>query len=83
MTLEQLSLISQIIGALAVVCSLIFVGLQMRQAEKTQRAAMHQARADRIIGVFNNQAQPHMAAMFSRVFRAPETLTGEDFALLR
>ena len=38
MTLEQVSLAVQIVAALAVVGSLIFVGLQLRQSDRTLRA---------------------------------------------
>lgn len=44
MTLEQISYLSQTIGAFAVVASLIFVGVQIRQSDKTQRAVMHDNR---------------------------------------
>lgn len=44
MTLEQISYLSQTIGAVAVVASLIFVGVQIRQSDKTQRALMHDNR---------------------------------------
>lgn len=39
MTLEEISSISQTIAAVAVVASLIFVGLQLRQSQKMERAA--------------------------------------------
>ena len=83
MTLEDASLISQIIAAIAVVASLIFVGLQLRQNDKTQRAAMHQARADRIIGIFHHLAEPHMAAAMAKADQAPETMSAEELIQLR
>jgi hypothetical protein len=43
MTLEQISLISQIVGACAVVGSLIFVGLQVMESAKATRSATAQA----------------------------------------
>lgn len=83
MNLEDAYFISQIIAATAIVSSLIFVGLQLRQADKTQRAAMHQARADRIIKIYDQMAQPHMAAVFAKATAAPETLTAPEVAQLR
>ncbi len=83
MTLEDASLISQIIAAIAVVASLIFVGLQLRQNDKTQRAAMHQARADRIIGIFQQLAEPHMAAVMAKADQAPETMSAGELFQLR
>lgn len=45
MSLEQYSDLSQIIGAVAVVASLIFVGVQLRQNTKAVRAQTSQAHA--------------------------------------
>ena len=47
MTLEDVYYISQTIASVAVVGSLIYVGLQVRYAERSQRGLMQQARADR------------------------------------
>jgi hypothetical protein len=43
MSLEQLSFLSQIISAVAVVGSLLFVGVQLRQATRAVRASSSQA----------------------------------------
>ena len=83
MSLEDASLISQIIAGIAVVASLVFVGLQLRQNDKTQRAAMHQARADRIIGIFQHLTEPHMAAVMAKADQAPETMSAEELFQLR
>lgn len=48
MTLEQISYLSQMVAAFAVVASLVFVGMQIRQGEKTQRAVMHDNRLRQI-----------------------------------
>lgn len=47
MSLENIFYISQTVASLAVVGSLIYVGLQVRYAERSQRGLMQQARADR------------------------------------
>lgn len=47
MTLEEVFYVSQITASAAVVGSLIYVGLQVRYAERSQRGLMQQARADR------------------------------------
>jgi hypothetical protein len=46
-TLEDIFYISQSIASVAVVGSLIYVGLQVRHAQRSQRGLMQQARADR------------------------------------
>jgi hypothetical protein len=83
MTLEDIYFISQIIAAVAIVASLIFVGLQIRQSDRIQRAVMHQARADRIIGVFRNAAEPHMLAASAKATLSPETMSVEEILSLR
>ena len=45
MTLEQLSLVAQIVSAVAVIASLIFVGVQLRQATAAIRASSSEAHA--------------------------------------
>jgi hypothetical protein len=47
MTLEQIFYLSQSVASVAVVGSLIYLGLQVRSAERSQRAIMQQGRADR------------------------------------
>lgn len=49
MNLESVYFLSQIVAAIAIVGSLLFVGIQMRHADKTQRALMHQATIQRTI----------------------------------
>lgn len=46
MTLEQASLVAQIVSALAVIASLIFVGFQLRQATAAIRASSSQAHSE-------------------------------------
>ncbi len=43
MTLEELAYISQVIGVVAVLASLIFVGVQIRQNTTATRAGLHQS----------------------------------------
>ena len=83
MTLEDIYFISQIISAVAIVASLIFVGLQIRQSDRIQRAVMHQSRADRIIGIFRHAADPHMLAASSKAVESPETMSIEEIQSLR
>jgi hypothetical protein len=47
MSLEQIFYLSQSIASIAVVGSLIYLGLQVRGADRSQRAVMQRGRADR------------------------------------
>jgi hypothetical protein len=46
MSLEQIYLVSQIVSAAAIVASLVFVGLQIRQSDKLALAQTYQMRSD-------------------------------------
>lgn len=46
MTLSELSDVSQVLGAVAVVASLLFVGIQIQQNTRATRAASHHAVSD-------------------------------------
>ena len=49
MSLSDLASLGSFLSGVAVVVSLIYLALQVRHAEKTQRALMHQARTERIV----------------------------------
>ena len=51
MSLTDLASIGSFISGIAVVVSLVYLAIQVRQAQKTQRALMHQARTERIMNV--------------------------------
>jgi hypothetical protein len=49
MTLTDLASVGSFVSGIAVVISLIYLAVQVRHAQKTQRALMHQARTERLI----------------------------------
>lgn len=53
MTLEELAYVSQIVGVVAVLASLIFVGLQIRQNTKAIKATSHHAITDSFNAINN------------------------------
>jgi hypothetical protein len=66
MTLHELADIGQIIGGFAVVGSLIFVGLQIRQNTKSSRAATLQLNADYWLNYFSMIADPKFNAIYAK-----------------
>jgi hypothetical protein len=50
MTLEQLSYLGQLIAAVAVVVSIVYLGIQTRQAARNAKAAIHENRSATIVG---------------------------------
>lgn len=61
MTLEEFYYVSQIVAAIAIFASLIFVGLQMRQTSRNQRALMHANRNQSILESLRNMGDPALA----------------------
>ena len=72
MTLEAVYFLSQIVAAVALVASLLFVGLQLRLSDKTQRALVHQATIQRTIELNQRLTDAHIVALVSKA-RDPRT----------
>jgi hypothetical protein len=65
MTLEELAYISQIVGVVAVLASLIFVGLQIRQNTRALKATSHHAVTDSFNAINNLiVSDPKMARLW-------------------
>ena len=77
MDLEAVYFLSQIIAAAAIVASLVFVGLQLRQGDKTQRALMHQSTIQRTIELNQRLTDPHIIALVMKA-RDPQTTWSAD-----
>jgi hypothetical protein len=64
MSLSDLASIGTLISSFAVLGSLIYLGLQMRQNARHTRALIHQGRVARIIDTQLHAAEPSQAAAF-------------------
>jgi hypothetical protein len=80
LTLEQIFYISQSIASLAVVGSLIYLGLQVRNADRSQRAMMQQGRANRMTTTFIALASPELSSVWQKGMDADPTMTREEVA---
>jgi hypothetical protein len=79
MTLQDLANLGEVIGAIAVIASLIYLAFEIRQNTR----AMHQAATQDIIRSLNEQTRclvesPDLAALMFRASQRPEELTGEE-----
>jgi hypothetical protein len=79
MTLQDIANLSQIIAAIAVVASLIYLAVQVGQTERNQRAMIQQGRADRASGGAMTLANAGMASVFRKGMTADPSLTQEEF----
>lgn len=78
MTLEEIFYASQSIASVAVVGSLIYLGLQVRGADRSQRAIMQQGRADRASKASLTVASAELARVWEKGMAADPTLTREE-----
>jgi hypothetical protein len=78
MSLEEIFYMSQTVASVAVVASLVFVGLQVRGAERAQRALMQQGRADRTASASIKMADPALAPIWHKGLSGAD-LTPDEF----
>ena len=72
--------VATLVGNVTLVLTLLFVGLQVRQAERNQRALMQQGRADRIgQQAIDVAADRGLARVFTTGMFEPEKLTRKEF----
>ncbi len=79
MSLEQIFYLSQSVASVAVIGTLIYLGLQVRAAERSQRAIMQQGRADRAAHGALALADPELARVFRKGAAGDAGLTREEF----
>ncbi len=72
MSLSDLASVGSFVSGVAVLISLIYLALQVRQAEKNQRALIQQGRAARLVDIQLRLADPDLAAVYSRAMRGEE-----------
>jgi hypothetical protein len=79
MSLEQIFYMSQSVAAVAVVASIVYLALQVRQSERIQRAMVQQGRADRASHRAMIMASPDLAEVVQRGMAGNKELTREEF----
>lgn len=72
MNLSDLASLGSFISGIAVVISLIYLALQIRHAQKTQRALMHQARTERLVNAAMASMQPEIADVVAKMVHGGE-----------
>ncbi len=75
MILEEVFYLSQSVASVAVVGTLIYLGIQVRSADRGQRSIMQQGRADRASKTALTLAAPELAAVWQKGMIADPALT--------
>src|SRR5215469_1826562 len=83
MSLSDLASLGSFVSGIAVLVSLIYVAVQLRQAAKHQRALMHQGYAARVSENLHWLAEPVNAGLRARVIAGETEFTPEELYRLR
>jgi len=78
MSLSDLASIGALVGGVGVLASLIYLALQVRQAERNQRAAVNQGLLSRYIDIYQTLVEPPLADLFYRGVSGREDLTDDE-----
>ena len=78
MSLSDLASIGSFISGVAVLVSLIYLALQVRQAEKNQRAIVQQERASRSSDQLFRLADPVLSRVWLKGLKSVDDLTDEE-----
>lgn len=78
MSLEEFYYVSQIVASVAVLASVIYLALQVRQTERNQRSMMSQARTDRAVGLMKLTLEPHVGAALGKLWPNDSEMTATE-----
>jgi len=81
MNLADLALIANLLSSFAVLVSLLFVGVQIRQSNRNQRSLMQQGRSARNVDLLSRLTDPKLSELLLRVLRG-ETVTDPEYLVL-
>lgn len=81
MTLSDFTTLASLLSSVAVLISLIFVGVQIRPANRNQRSATQQGRSDRNVKLLSRLTDPKLSELLLRAFRG-ETLPDAEYLVL-
>jgi len=75
MSLADLASIGSFISGIAVLISLVYLGLQVRQAKLHQQSAIRQGRADRIVAMCFEAGNPSVAEAIAKGYAGADDIT--------
>ncbi len=76
--LTDIAAVSGIVSSAAVALTLVYVALQLRQAERNQRGLMQQGRANRLVSILFQLVEPHHSALYLKGSRTPGDLSADE-----
>jgi hypothetical protein len=82
MSLSDLASIGSLASGVAVLVSLVYLSLQVRQSDKNQRALINQGTVTRNTDILMFLSQPHINALTSRVASGETHFSAEELSYL-
>ena len=83
MSLSDLASVGSLVSGMAVLVSLVYLALQVRQTERNQRALMNQGVITRTVELIMLNNEPRMNDLIARVYAGEATFTAPEIQLLR
>ena len=83
MSLSDFASIGPFVSATAVVISLIYVSVQVRQAHRYQQASIRQGRSTRIVNLFMGASNPSVADAVAKGIGGAEDISSTQFEQFR
>src|SRR5580698_1624131 len=81
MILSDIASIGSLISGLAVLVSLVYLGLQVRQAERNQQASIRQGRINRAVELLSAKMDASVAEAVSSGLDGDQALSSQQLAL--
>src|SRR6185436_14532102 len=83
MTLSELASIGSLVSGAAVLVSLVYLALQVRQTERNQRAVLSQGYITRVVGYLQWYAESPINELRTRVIAGDTAFTAEELLRLQ
>jgi hypothetical protein len=80
MTLSDLAALGSFVSGFAVLVSLLYLAVELRRAERNQRAMIQQGRSARLVDMFLRFSEPDTTRIFFRVARGEPPATQDELA---
>jgi hypothetical protein len=78
MTLSDLASVGSFVSGVAVLISLIYVAIQIRQTERNQRTILLQGTSSRVADLLRHWSDPHIAAAYVKMLSGDRDLTAVE-----
>jgi hypothetical protein len=79
MTFSDIASLGSLISGTAVLISLVYLSLQVKQAERNQQAAIRQGRIGRVVDIMLTAAEPSVSEAFVKAMQGSDDISAVQF----